>query len=160
MANQLRFRSGQVHLHKLRVNSGTVLEAGDLVFLDSDDVKPASDFTWSSDLATTQSNFAASFLGVCHQPSADGETDDVSVDLSPHAIYEFDVNPATYEVGDELGPDEQSSSLMNQQLEAVSTGTRAIARAAEFKSSSASTLRVMFASAFYTASANANAAIG
>ena len=160
MSNRLRFRSGQVHLHKLRVDSGTVLEAGDVVYLDTDDVKPASDFPWTTDLATTQSAFAASFIGVTHQQSASGDTDDVSVDLSPHAVYEFDVNSATYEVGDELGPDEQSSKLMDQQLEAVSFGSLGIARAAEFKAVSTALLRVTFASAFYTGSANVNAAIG
>ena len=30
MSNRLRFRSGQVHLHKLRVDSATVIEAGDM----------------------------------------------------------------------------------------------------------------------------------
>ena len=49
MGNQLRFRSGEVQLHKLRVDSGTVLEAGDLVYLDSDDVQPASSFSWTGD---------------------------------------------------------------------------------------------------------------
>jgi len=160
MGNQLRFRSGEVQLHKLRVDSGTVLEAGDLVYLDTDDVKPASSFSWTSDLATTQSAFAASFLGVVHHQSADGDTDDVSVDMSPSAIYEFDVAAATYEVGDELGPDELASSLMDQQLEAVGTGTLAIARAAEYKAAAATTLRVTFASAFHVGSANVNAAVG
>ncbi|MBW3540721.1 MAG: hypothetical protein KY476_10660 [Planctomycetes bacterium] len=160
MANQLRFRSGQVQLARLRVDSATVLEAGDLVFLDSDDVKPASAFAWNTDLATTQSAFAASFLGVCHQQSADGDTDDVSVDLSPNSVYEFDVNAATYEVGDDLGPDEASSKLMDQQLEAVASGTLGIARSREYKAASSSLLRVSFASAFHTGSANANAAIG
>ena len=122
MANRLRFRSGQVQLHRLRVDGGTVLEAGDLVYLDADDVKPAKDFPWTTDLATTQGAFAAVFLGVCHQQSADGDTDDVSVDLSPLSVYEFDVNADVYEVGDALGPDEQASALMNQQLEAVATG--------------------------------------
>ena len=160
MSNQLRFRSGQVHLHKVRVDSGTVIEAGDLVFLDTDDVKPASSFTWDTDLATTQSAFAASFIVVAHQQSASGDTDDVSVDLSPHAIYEFDVNSAVYEVGDALGPDENSSKLMDQQLEAVASGTLGIARAAEYKAAAATLLRVSFASAFQTGSANTNAAIG
>ena len=160
MANRLRFRSGQVQLHKLRVDSGTVLEAGDLVFLDSDDVKPASAFTWDTNLATTQSSFAASFIGVAHQQSANGDTDDVSVDLSPQAVYEYDVDPATYEVGDALGPDELSAALMDQQLEAVGSDTLGIARAAEYKAATASLLRVTFASAFHTGSANANAAIG
>lgn len=160
MANRLRFRSGQVSLHRLRVDSGTVLEAGDLVFLDTDDVKPAQSFAWTTDLATTQAAFAAAFLGVCHQPSADGQTDDVSVDLSPLAVYEFDANPATYEVGTILGPDEQSNTLMNQQLETVASAGLGIARAAEYKAASAATLRVTFASAFHTASANTNAVIG
>lgn len=160
MANRLRFRSGQVRLHKLRVDGATVIEAGDMVFLDTDDVKPAQDFIWTTDLATTQGAFAASFLGIAHQQSAAGETEDVSVDLSPAAVYEFDVAPATFEVGDDLAPDELSSKLMNQQLEAVASATLAIARAAEYKSASASLLRVSFASAFHTGSANTNAAIG
>jgi hypothetical protein len=160
MSNQLRFRSGQVFLHKLRVDSGTVIEAGDLMFLDTDDVKPASDFPWTTNLATTQGNFAASFLGIAHQQSADGDTDDLSIDLSPHAVYEFDVNAATYEAGDLLGPDELSSALMNQQLEAVASADLAIARAAEYKANSSSLLRVTFASAFHTGSANVNAGIG
>ncbi len=159
MSNQLRFRSGQVQLHKLRVDSGTVIEAGDLVFLDTDDVKPASDFTWDTDLATTQAEFAAVFLGIAQQQSADGDTDDVSVDLSPFSVYEFDVNSATYELGDSLGPDENSSQLMNQQLEAAIEGN-SIARAAEYQASASSTLRVQFASAYHAGAANANGSLG
>ncbi|MEX0725183.1 MAG: capsid cement protein [Planctomycetaceae bacterium] len=160
MPNRLRFRSGQVHLVKVRVDADTVIEAGDLVFLDGDDVKSASDFSWTSDLATTQSAFAAQFLGVAQQPSADGETADISVDISPSSIYEFQVASGTYEVGDELGPDSGDDVLLNQQLEAVASGTLAIARAAEYKAAAATTLRVNFASAYYTGSANANASIG
>lgn len=159
MANQLRFRSGQVDLHRLRVDSGTVIEAGDLVYLDTDDVKPASSLAWNTDLATTQGDFAALFLGVAHQQSADGDTDDISVDLSPLSVYEFDVNAATYEVGDTLGPDENVSTLMDQQLEAAAAAA-SIARAAEYKAASASKLRVQFASAFHAGSANLNAEIG
>lgn len=86
MANQLRYRHGDVQLRRLRVDSATVIEAGDLVWLDSDDVKPASDFTWDTNLATTQAAFAAAFVGVAHTPSAAGETDDVAVDVSPHSV--------------------------------------------------------------------------
>ncbi len=160
MANQLRHRHGDVQLRRLRVDAGTVIEAGDLVFLDSDDVKPASDFTWDTDLATTQAAFAASFLGVAHTPSASGETDDVSVDVGATAVYQFDVPSATYEVGDELGPDEASSALADQQLEAVGSAGLAIARAAEYRTSAATLLKVTFASAFHTGSANTNAVIG
>ena len=160
MANTLPFRSGQVELHKVRVDSGTVIEAGDLVWLDTNDAKPASDFTWTTDLATTQGNFAAVFLGVAHQSSAAGETADISVDLSPFSVYEFDVDSATYELGGLLGPDNVSTDLTNQRLTTVASGALAIARAAEYKAAAATTLRVQFASAFHPASANVNANIG
>lgn len=159
MTNLLGFRSGQVQLHKLRVDSGTVIEVGDLVFLDTDDVKPASDFTWDTDLATTQAQFAEVFLGVAHQQSADGDTDDISVDLSPNSIYEFDADSAIYEVGDTLGPDEGSSNLMDHQLEAADAAA-SIARAAEHKASASAKLKVTFASAYHAGSSNINASLG
>jgi len=157
--NQLRFRSGQVHLRKVRVDADTVIEAGDLVWLDTDDAKPASAFTWSTNLATTQGNFAAKFLGVAHQPSAAGETVPISVDVSPDSVYEFNVASAAYELGALLGPDESSSKLMNKQLEGCAAAA-AIARASEYTPAAATTLRVTFASAFHTSSTNTNAVIG
>jgi len=157
--NKLRFRSGQVHLRKVRVDSGTVIEAGDLVWLDTDDAKPASAFTWTTNLATTQGNFAAKFLGVAHQPSGLGETSPISVDVSPDSVYEFDVASGTFELGAPLGPDESSSKLMNKQLESCAAAA-AVARASEYTTAATSTLRVTFASAFHTSSANANAAVG
>lgn len=159
LMNKLRFRSGQVHLRKVRVDADTVIEAGDLVWLDTDDAKPASAFTWTTNLATTQGNFAAKFLGVAHQPSRTGETTPISVDVSPDSVYEFDVAATTYELGALLGPDESSSALMNKQLETC-VAAAAIARSSEFTTASSSTLRVTFASAFHTSSANTNAAIG
>jgi hypothetical protein len=160
MSNRLRFRSGQVELHKLRVDSDTVLEAGDRVFLATDDVKPASDFTWTTDLATTRGNFAAVFLGVCHQPSADGDTADVSIDLSPLAVYEFDAVSSTFEVGDMLAPAQNSSALHKQTLQKVASAAHAIGRTAEYKAAASAVLRMQFASAFHPASSNVNAAIG
>jgi len=159
MANRLRLRSGQVQLVRVRVGESTVIEAGDLVYLDGNAVKPAKDFSWGGSLGATQSSFADVFLGVAHQPSAEGETHDISVDVSPMSVYEMDVASGAYEVGDDLGPDENSSTLMNQQLEAVTTGTRGIARAVEYRTS-ATTLRVCLASAYSVASGNRTAAVG
>lgn len=160
MTNNLKFRSGQVQLHKLRVDSNTVISAGDLLYLDGNDVKPASEFPWDTDLETTQAAFADVFIGVSHQSSADGDTDDISVDLSPLAIYQFEVAPGTYEVGDLLAPAGLSSQLMSQQLEAVIDATQAIAFAAEYQTNAETQLRASFASAYHSASANANAAVG
>jgi hypothetical protein len=156
--NRLRFRSGQVHLRKVRVDADTVIAAGDLVWLDGNDAKPASEFPWTTNLAASQAAFAEKFLGVSHQQSAAGQTDPISVDVSPLSTYEFDVAAAAYEVGQTLGPDENSGELMNQQLEAASAAN-AIARSAEY-SPSTGTLRVTFASAYATGSGNVNANVG
>lgn len=158
--SHLQFRSGTVQLQKVRVDAGTVIEPGDMVYLDTDDVKPASAFTWTTDLATTQGAFAAKFLGIAHQGSEEGETDPVSVDVSPLAIYEFDAHSGTYEVGHLLGPDQVSSVLLDQKVVGVSSAAAAIARSAEYKATASSSLRVNFASAFFTGSGNVNSAIG
>lgn len=158
--NKLRFRSGQVQLRKVRVDAATVIEAGDLVWLNTDDARPASAFPWTTNLATTQAAFAEKFLGVAHQQSKAGDSDPISVDVSPNSVYEFDAHPATYELGALLGPDEASSTLMSQRLEAVGAAGNAIARAAEYTPGSQGTLRVTFASAYSTGSANVNAAVG
>lgn len=158
--NRLRFRSGQVHLVKCRVDAATVIEAGDLVWLDTDDVKPASAFAWTTNLVTTQGNFAAKFLGIAHQQSPAGDDAPISVDVSPLSVYEMDVNAATYEVGGLLGPDDASSLLLDQQLETVASAANAIARSVEYRAQTSGTLRVMFASAYTAASANVNAQIG
>ncbi len=158
--NKLRFRSGQVHLIKCRVEAGTVIEAGDMVWLDGDDAKPASAFAWDTNLAMTQGAFAAKFLGIAHQQSPAGDTAPISVDISPLSVYEMDVPSTTYEVGGLLGPDESTGALMDQQLETVASNAAAIARGVEFKATASGTLRVTFASAYSTASANVNAAVG
>lgn len=159
MPNRLRYRHGPVHLVKVRVDADTIIHAGDLVYLDTDDAKPASDFPWDTNLATTQAAFAAKFLGVAHQQSPAGENAPISIDVSPLSVYEFDTSSAAYEVGTPLGPDEQSSTLMSQQLE-TATAANSIARAAEYKPASSTTLRVTLASAYHTASTNTNATLG
>jgi hypothetical protein len=160
MSHSLRFRSGQVELHRLRVAAETVLEPGDLVWLDGDDLKPAADFPFDTDLDTTRAAFAAVFLGVCQQYSAAGDTADVSVDLSPLAVYEFDCDAATFEVGSLLAPDGDSEALFSRKLAKVTDPAVAIARAAEYQAGEATRIRVQFASAFHPASANRNALIG
>lgn len=159
MANCLRFRSGQVDLAKVRVDAGTVIAAGDLLYLDGDDAKPAASFPWTSDLATTQTAFAQAFLGVAHEPSPAGSSAPISVDLSPLAVYEFDCDSDTYEVGGLIGPDGEASALFSQRLTKVATPARAIGRAAEFKASAATLLKVRLASAWHPASHNLKAAV-
>src|SRR5690606_12988884 len=160
MANHLRFRSGPVQLIKASVEAASLIEPGDLVYLDVGSARPASEFTWDTNLATTQAAFADMFLGIAHEGSADGDTNPISIDISPHSDYEFDLDAGTYALGDLLGPDEAGTSLMTQQLEAVAAAARAIARIVELTTGTVSKSRVTFASAFSTGSANVNAQIG
>ena len=161
MANKVRLRSGRVQLIKVRVDSATVIEVGDMVWLDVDDAKPATSFPWNTNLLTTQGDFAAQFLGIAHEQSKSGDTAPISVDISPSSVYEFDANSATYEVGAALGPDQNGGNLqlMNQQLEAA-VGTSAIARAVEYKATASTALRVSFATRYAAGSANVNAQVG
>ena len=157
--NRLRFRSGQVQLRKVNAAANSVIEAGDLIWLDGQVARPASEFTWNTDLATTQADFATSFLGVAHQPSASGSGDPITVDISPSSVYEFDTSAATFTLGDTLGCDENAAALMNQQLEHAAAA-QAIARAAESTGSGTTSVRVTLSSAYCTGSSNVNAAIG
>ena len=157
--NKLRFRSGQVHLVKVPVDPTTVIEAGDLVWLDTTGAKPASAFPWTTNAATTQAAFAGKFLGVAHQHSAAGNSDPVSVDISSMSVYDFDTPPATYKLGDLLGPDNAASKLLDQQV-ATTVAANAVARSVEFSAAGATTLRATLASAFSTGSSNVNAQIG
>ena len=153
MSNSFTFRHGQRAPRNLPINSATVLEIGDMCFYDTDDVKPAADFTWDTNLATTQAGFADVFLGIAMHQSASGDTDNVDVDVSVEAIYEFTVASATYEFGARLGPDKASGdALLSQVLEAA-VAASSVAVAVERKASASTSLKVQFASA-YNPSAN------
>ena len=157
----LTFRSGQIELRKFRVASDTIIEVGDLIYIDnSNQAKPASDFSWNTNLPTTQADFSAVFAGIAYSRSADGDTNPVSVNVSPNSVYEADATSATFEVGTPLAPAEGSSTLTTQQLETVADPLNAIARAAEYHEQSSSRVRFTIASAFHTASANINASLG
>lgn len=167
MANSFSYRYGPRDPRKFTVLSATVVEVGDMMYWvkdsSSNEVYPASSYTWDTNLATTQGTFAAVFVGIAMESSASGDTDPISIDVSPHSVYEFAVPSGTYYHGDEFGPDEGSSSLLDQTLEKVSTSAAAIAKYAEKGASSqASTtkLNVTFAPAFIAASSNVNAQIG
>lgn len=144
MANRVRLRSGQVQLAKMRVRPETLVEAGDLVFQHEGYVYPISHWRPSPHGALSEC-----FAGVSHQPSAQGESSDLSIDLSPLAVYEFDVVHGAYEVGDKLRPHTDGLNLSPQCLDIVGEGQgMAIARAVEYRTG-ANTLRVSLVSALF-----------
>ncbi len=144
MGNQLRYRSGIVQLVRLPVLAGTVIEAGDLVYWDGTSVKPAGDFAWTTNLATTQASFAASFAGVAHEVSAAGETEPISVDVSALSVYEFDAVTGTHRFGAAVAPAESSAHLASQQLAAVAVATSRIGRVIDDRDHARPVVRVRF----------------
>jgi hypothetical protein len=155
-----RFRTGLMQLVRFPVAAETIIAPGDLVFYDGIGLKPAADFPWDMNLATTRAAFAAVFAGVAYSGSQVGETDQVSVDLSPLSIYEADAATGTYRVGDLLSPTEAVETLSNRRLEPVTDPSHAIGRAMGLTVGNATRVRASFASAFHAGSANVNASVG
>lgn len=160
MANSHSYRFGQTALVKYAVDSSTVISIGDMLYLDTDDVKPASSTTWNTNLATTQADFADVFIGIAREQSASGDTDDIDVDISPDSVYEFAVASATYELSDVMGPDKASGNAIVSQTLEKAVAASSVAFPFERASASVTLLKVKFASAFNPASSNANASIG
>ena len=160
MANAYTFRSGQQKLVRFPVDSATVIAKGDMLFWDTDDAKPAGDFTWDSDLAATQAGFANVFIGIANAPSAAGETDDIDVDVSPDSVYEMTCASAAYKPGAPVGPDKASgNTLLSQALEAA-VAASSVARTTKAAPSSSTKIHVSFASAYSVSSGNVNANVG
>ena len=112
------------------VATDTVIDIGDLVWLDTDEAKPASALTDQESEAANQEAFHDAFLGVAMQRSADGDTDDIRVATT--GVFEYVTPSGTFELGDLLGMDEAASgtALEDQQIDAVATANLAIGRCA------------------------------
>jgi len=127
----MRHRYGQQAIIRGAVDSATEIAMGDLVYLDTDDIKPASSETWSTDLAGTQANFVNHFLGIAlaNHAAGSGIELDFPVDISPYSVYEMDSNEETHELGDMLTPIKASgNALVANKLKKTTTASVACAR--------------------------------
>src|SRR5262245_28274259 len=88
MADTFRLRHDDVDKFLGAVDSATAIEIGDLVYLDTDDVKPASSQTDQLSEEANQALFAARFAGVAMQASDAGDTQPIRV--ATDGIFEFD----------------------------------------------------------------------
>jgi hypothetical protein len=121
MADSHNFRyADSKRLKEYAVDSATVIEVGDLLWLDTDDVKPASAQSDQLTEAKNQDLFCSKFAGVAMQKSASGSTTPIRVATT--GIFEFDSPSATYQVGDIVAPDEAGSgtALLNKTVVAGS----------------------------------------
>src|SRR4030042_729502 len=106
MANTMRWRYGDTCPVMLPVDSATVIEIGDLVYLDTDDAKPASAQADQGSESANQELFHDKLAGVAMQASASGDTQPVRVATA--GVFEFDCASATFEVGALVGADENA----------------------------------------------------
>jgi hypothetical protein len=115
----------------LPVDSATVIEIGDLLWLDIDDAKPASVQVDQGSESANQQLFHDVFAGVAMQASAAGETQPVRVATT--GVFEFDCLSAALEVGDLMSSDENGggTALLNQTVVKVSNANAAVGRCAK-----------------------------
>lgn len=131
MANKMRWRYGDTNPVVLAVDSATVIEIGDLVYLDTDDAKPASSQSDAGNEAANQDLFVNSFVGVAMQASRAGDTDNIRVATT--GVFEFDCAAATFEIGNLIGVAENSDgdALEDQKVVKVADAKYAIGLAAK-----------------------------
>lgn len=117
MSDKMRWRYGDTNPVLAAVDSATVIEIGDLLYLDGDDAKPAGDQADASSEAANQEAFAGKFLGVAMQRSKAGETEPIRVATT--GVFEYVCPSSTFELGDLIGPSENSGGtlLEDQQVE-------------------------------------------
>ncbi|MEX0867573.1 MAG: hypothetical protein WD030_09460 [Pirellulales bacterium] len=128
MSNQMRWRYGDTSPVVFQVASATVIEIGDLLYVDDDEVKPAGDQEDQASPAGNQELFHDSFAGVAMQQSPAGEAEPIRV--ATRGVFEFDASTGAYEIGDFLGPDENvaGDALENQKVTDVAGPNLAVGR--------------------------------
>lgn len=131
MANTMRWRYGDTSPMMLPVDATTVIEIGDLVYLETDDARPASAQADALTEAGNQEAFHDKFAGVAMQASRNGDTQPIRVATS--GVFEFDCLSATFEVGKLVGADENAggNALEKQVVAPVATSNLAIGRCAK-----------------------------
>jgi hypothetical protein len=131
MANAMRWRYGDTSPVILPVDAATVIEIGDLVYLETDDARPAAALPDQGSESGNQQMFHSKFAGVAMQASASGET--MPIRVATTGVFEFDGPSATLEVGDLMGADENAggTALLNQTAVKVTNANAAIGRCAK-----------------------------
>jgi hypothetical protein len=117
--------------------------SGDLVALVSNKAVPVTAFTWTTDLATTQTAFAVAFLGMSTGRSRAATTDprDLELPVQMDGTIEMDCSSASYTIGQYVGPIKASGNALLNTVAGVAT--KALAVGVVVKDSGASATKVM-----------------
>jgi hypothetical protein len=124
----MRWSYGDTNPVLLAVDSATVIEIGDLVYLDTDDAKPASAQADQESEPANQAEFTSKFAGVAMQRSRSGDTTPIRVATT--GVFDFDCPAGAFEIGDLLGAHEDigGTQLVDQEVKKVTATNLAIGR--------------------------------
>lgn len=127
----MRWRYGDTNPVMLPVLSSTEIEIGDLIYLDTDNAKPASSAFDQGTLEINQTYFREEFVGIAMQASIAGDV--ASIRIATSGVFEFVCDTSTFELGDLIGPTENAAAnaLVNQKVESVNTTSFALGRCAK-----------------------------
>ena len=122
MAHRMRWRWGDTYPVVAFVRNQHAIEAGDLVFMDSDAAGvytlPASKVNDLSSLVENQKWFKCHFLGVAMQShrANNDPLDLTSIRVGTKGVYEMDCASATFNIGDRVGVAENAdgTALLDQ----------------------------------------------
>jgi hypothetical protein len=115
--------------------TGTVptntIRTGDSVAAVNSALVPATAFTWTTDLATTQTNYAAAFAGIANGDSVDASTDPRATNLlvTQDGDVEFPLTAAAVaalQVGSFIGHSKAVGNALLQTVESCPTKVRSI----------------------------------
>ena len=118
---------------KTQISSGITTIAipmGAPVAIVATNAVPASLFTWTTDEATTRTNFVAAFCGMAESRTriASADVRDASVEVNMDGSYEFDVASGTaLVIGDFLGCAKAAGNALVDTVKKVTVRTEAIA---------------------------------
>lgn len=146
MADKMRWRYGETNPIICPAFTG-LIEIGDIVYYDSSLAKPASEYALTGTIATTQTAFAAKFLGIAMQRSPEG--DSTPIRIATTGVFEFEtLTPAIYSLGAMVSPPNNSavSKLHRNYLGPTGSALGAIGRVVRDEPVAAGNLLVMIIS--------------
>jgi hypothetical protein len=126
------------------VDSAQTIDLGELCWLNTNDARPADQFTYvTGNLAGTQANFAAMFIGVAMDTSESGDT--AKIAIATEGVFEFVCAAAQFEIGDLVGVDDNTggTALLPAQVIAVGENGAASAIGRVVRQYTANTTRVL-----------------
>ena len=138
MSNKMRWRYGDTNPVVVSVDASTIIEIGDLLWLDANYAKPDALNTNGLGLSDRQTDFASKFLGVAMQQSRDGDVSDIRVATT--GIFELDCDADTFELGDLIVCGGIGTDLLSQKTTATSDLNQSIARAAKQQTSNTTSI--------------------